>query len=98
MPAVVVPFRSTLNVEVPVNETLVPTFSVPTPLVAAGSPGATVPPLAAIDWEIVPVPPSVPLLMTETLPVPVPEPLVLLTSRVPPETVVLMVVPGLDGP
>ena len=72
-------------------------FSVPAPLSTAGSPGAMAPPVTVTDWEMVPVPPSVPP-VTATFPVPVPEPVVLLTSSVPlPDTVVLLVVPGDAG-
>src|SRR5207248_2207856 len=70
---------------------LEPEFNVTEPVVRIPGefPGERFPPELTITLpEIVPVPPSVPVLFTVTLPVPVPEPEVLFTSRVPPFTVV----------
>ncbi len=55
-------------------------FSVPVPLLTAGSPGAMAPPVTVTDWRNRPVPPRVPP-VTATFPVPVPEPLVLFTEQ-----------------
>src|SRR5262249_36161203 len=53
------------------------------------APGAKVPPPFTITASsIIPPPPSWPGLLTTTVPDPVPEPIVLVTSRVPPVTVV----------